>query len=317
MPFSIPSAVGSALLIAIIAAPVAASAGESIDWTPSSADGLARALDGAANVAPVVTPEPSTTSLPISESTPVEPPASRNLAQGTTKDPQPQHTGWGALAKDTGKDFITLPKRKSTWVILGIGGAAAALAHPADKYVNEHLVPSEAAGKFFVAGKYIGAFYTQIGVALSIYTIGRYVLPPAEGENKTNKWSHLGFDLLRVQFITQAYVQGVKIAVRRDRPTGDCCGFPSGHAATAFAVASVLERHLGYRFAWPTVVGAMYVATSRLHDNKHYLSDVLFGAAIGTASGWTVVGRHGRDSYALVPQPVRGGVALMATRTFR
>jgi membrane-associated phospholipid phosphatase len=202
-------------------------------------------------------------------------------------------------------------------VILGIGGAAAALAHPADKYVNEHLVPSEAAGKFFAAGKYLGATYTQIGVALGIYTIGRYVIPPAKGADNTNKWSHLGFDLLRVQFITQAYVQGVKFAVRRDRPTGECCGFPSGHAATAFAVASVLERHLGYRFAWPTVIGAMYVATSRLHDNKHYLSDVLFGAAIGTAAGWTVVGRHGRDSYALVPQPVHGGIALMAIRTTR
>jgi membrane-associated phospholipid phosphatase len=27
------------------------------------------------------------------------------------------------------------------------------------------------------------------------------------------------------------------------------------------------------------------VATSRIHDNKHYLSDVIFGAALGTAIG--------------------------------
>jgi membrane-associated phospholipid phosphatase len=231
--------------------------------------------------------------------------------------PQPEHTGFRALAKDTLKDFASFPRRRSTWVILGVGGALAALAHPADTHVTEQLVASRGAGPVFAAGKYMGAFYVQMGVAMGIYTIGRYALPPSPDGSKTNKWSHLGFDLLRVQFVSQGVVHAIKSTVRRDRPNGECCAFPSGHAATAFAVASVLERHLGYRFAWPTVFAAMYVATSRLHDNKHYLSDVLFGAAVGTAAGWTVVGRHGRDSYALVPQPVRGGMALMAVRTFR
>jgi len=102
--------------------------------------------------------------------------------------------------------------------------------------------------------------------------------------------------------------------VRRDRPTGECCSFPSGHAATAFAAASVLERHLGYRAAWPTLLIATYVGVSRLHDNRHFLSDVVFGSSIGMATGWTVVGRHGRNEYALVPVPVRGGMAVALTR---
>ena len=34
---------------------------------------------------------------------------------------------------------------------------------------------------------------------------------------------------------------------------------------------------------------ASYVATSRLHDNRHYLSDVVFGAAVGSIAGRTVV----------------------------
>jgi membrane-associated phospholipid phosphatase len=59
---------------------------------------------------------------------------------------------------------------------------------------------------------------------------------------------------------------------------------------------------------------ATYVGTSRLHDNVHFLSDVIFGAAIGTAAGWTVVGRHGRTNYALEPVPVRGGMAFMFSR---
>ena len=53
---------------------------------------------------------------------------------------------------------------------------------------------------------------------------------------------------------------------------------------------------------------------SRLHDNRHFLSDVVFGSAIGMATGWTVVGRHGRAEFVLAPVPVRGGVALMLSR---
>ena len=140
------------------------------------------------------------------------------------------------------------------------------------------------------------------------------MLPHAEGEQRTNKVSHLGFDLLRALIVSQTLTQGIKVAVHRARPTGECCAFPSGHASAAFATAAVLERHLGYRGAWPTFAIAGYVAASRLHDNRHFLSDVLFGAALGVASGWTVVGRHGRSSYAFMPLAVPGGVMISVSR---
>jgi membrane-associated phospholipid phosphatase len=144
--------------------------------------------------------------------------------------------------------------------------------------------------------------------------VGRYIVPHAEGAPRTNKYSHMGFDLLRAQILSQAFIHGIKYAVRRDRPTGECCSFPSGHAATAFAAASVVERHFGYRGSLPALLIASCVATSRLHDNRHFLSDVVFGSAIGVATGWTIVGRHGRNEFALVPVPVRGAVALSLTR---
>jgi membrane-associated phospholipid phosphatase len=140
------------------------------------------------------------------------------------------------------------------------------------------------------------------------------MLPKKDGASKTNKVSHLGFDLLRSLIVSQAFTQGIKYSVRRQRPTGECCAFPSGHASATFATASVLERHFGYRGAWPTLVIASYVGMSRLADNRHYLSDVLFGASLGIASGWTVVGRHGRSDYSLVPVPVPGGVAVTLAR---
>lgn len=236
-------------------------------------------------------------------------------ARAQTEDhPAPEHTGFQAFVRTTAADFAAFPQRPSTWVILGIGAGSALLAHPVDDTVNAHIVSSDTVAAFFAPGKVVGAVATQAGASIGLYFIGRYLVPAISDAPRTNKYSHVGYDLLRAQILSQAFIHGVKHTIRRDRPTGECCSFPSGHAATAFAAASVLERHLGYRAAWPTLVVATYVATSRLHDNRHFLSDVVFGSAIGMATGWTIVGRHGRNEYALVPMPVRGGVSVALTR---
>jgi membrane-associated phospholipid phosphatase len=229
--------------------------------------------------------------------------------------PTPEHTGFQALVRTTGADFVAFPKRKSTWVILAIGGGAAAAAHPLDHSLNARLVGNPTASRIFAPGKYIGLGWVQASAAVGTYLVGRYMLDPdpALGPH-TNKVAHIGFDLLRAQIVAQTLTQGIKVAVQRDRPDGTCCAFPSGHASTTFATAAVLERHLGVRAAWPTMLIASYVAASRLHDNRHYLSDVVFGAALGTASGWTVVGRHGRSHYTLLPVPMKGGAAITFMR---
>lgn len=237
------------------------------------------------------------------------------VAQGqAAPPPEPAHTGFGALARDTFGDFKAFPRRQSTWVILGIGAGAALITHPADDYVHDHVSNSQGAKDFFVLGKYLGAVYTQAAVAVGLYVAGRFVAPATKDAQKTNKLSHLGFDMMRGLIVSQALTQAIKYTAQRDRPTGECCSFPSGHATAAFTTASILERHFGYRGAWPTFVAATYVAFSRIADNRHFLSDVMFGSALGMATGWTVVGRHGRENYAFVPVPVHGGVALMFTR---
>ena len=229
--------------------------------------------------------------------------------QPTPPPPPPEHTGFVALIRDTGSDFASFPRRRSTWVILGIGAGAAALVHPWDDEINDELQEANTLKNIMKPGKYLGYAWVQGGAALGMYFIGRYAMEPEQGTH-TNRVAHLGFDLLRANIVSQALTYGIKIAVRRDRPTGECCAFPSGHASLTFASAAVLERHFGYRGSWPMFAIAGYVATSRLTDNRHFASDVLFGSALGMATGWTVVGRHGRESFALYPVPVKGGVAL-------
>ncbi len=254
-----------------------------------------------------------TTPQGLSETTPIphvlfgEPPQAE-------RPPKPRRTGIRAFVGTIASDVAALPRRRSTWMILAIGGGAAALAHGADDSLNGRLSGSRGTERFFAAGQWAGASWVQTTTAAGLYVVGRFVLPPAEGMPQTNKVSHLGFDLLRAQLLSQVFVRGIKNTVRRERPTGECCAFPSGHAANAFAAASVLERHFGYRAAWPTLLLATYVGASRLHDNRHYLSDVLFGSAVGMSIGWTIVGRHGRSVYTIAPMPVPDGVGIALVR---
>lgn len=85
---------------------------------------------------------------------------------------------------------------------------------------------------------------------------------------------------------TNLMVEGLKWVVQRPRPNGKPAhgnsSFPSSHAANAFALAVILSRR--WRRIWPVfVAAAMLVAFSRMYLDRHYLSDVVAGAAIGAA----------------------------------
>ena len=221
--------------------------------------------------------------------------------------PTPPHTGLRALGRGLLDDVKHLPSKPNMYIAV-IGGGLAAAVHPLDETVNEKLRGSQGTAEpVFYAGKYIGQITVQVGAALITYTVGRARHQP--------KVSHLGMDLLRAQIITGGLTTGLKYATHRERPDGsNAQSFPSGHASITFATATVLERHLGWRYSVLGYTVASYVAASRLHDNRHWLSDVVFGAAVGTIGGRTVT-QHGRNTWTLAPVPVRGGVALVALRT--
>ena len=123
--------------------------------------------------------------------------------------------------RDTGSDFVSFPRRKSTWVILGIGAGAAALVYPCDDEINSELQEANTLKAFLKPGKYIGHAWVQSGAALGLYLIGRYAMEPEPGSH-TNKVAHLGFDLLRANIVTGALTYGIKIAVRRPPGPSGC-----------------------------------------------------------------------------------------------
>ena len=83
-------------------------------------------------------------------------------------------------------------------------------------------------------------------------------------------------------------VNGIKYSVGRLRPDGSRYNsFPSGHTATAFMTASMLHKEYGWRsplFSIGGYTAAAVTGVSRICNNRHWLSDVVAGAAIGIGS---------------------------------
>jgi membrane-associated phospholipid phosphatase len=243
-------------------------------------------------------------------STPVtqaEPPASAPQEKSDAKKPPtPPHTGIRALFSNLGDDFTHLPAKDNLYAA-AIGGALAVAAHPADPMFNVHLRSHDAlVNALYKPAHLFGDTPEQVAMSLGTYAYGRIFDAP--------KVSHLGMDLLRAQIVTEAMVEPLKFATHRERPDlSNHQSFPSGHAAITFAAATVIERHLGWKRSVLGYAVASYVASSRLHDNRHYLSDVVFGAALGTIAGRTVT-QHGPNAWTLVPVNVPGGVAIVVSR---
>lgn len=84
-------------------------------------------------------------------------------------------------------------------------------------------------------------------------------------------------------------VEGLKRATFRARPDGERkrsnAAFPSSHAANAAALAWVLARRWR-RGAVGFHAFAGLVAFSRVYLDRHWLSDVVVGAAIGLVIAW-------------------------------
>jgi undecaprenyl-diphosphatase len=75
----------------------------------------------------------------------------------------------------------------------------------------------------------------------------------------------------------------------RVRETVDSFGFPSGHTATAFAMATVIALWVPLRWRWAPFAVAAVVGLGRMYVGAHYPLDVVGGALWGAFVGWAVV----------------------------
>lgn len=110
----------------------------------------------------------------------------------------------------------------------------------------------------------------------------------AGGYDSRSSWGRmLVSDAFSAVIMTGA-VNGLKYSVQRPRPDGSRNNsFPSGHTATAFMTATMLHKEYGWRSPWFSIGGytaAAITGVSRIMNKKHWMTDIMAGAAIGIGS---------------------------------
>ena len=205
---------------------------------------------------------------------------------------------FASLFRDLGDDFRRLPSRESA-IILGAAGGASLAIRGQDAPITQSWSTSPALDGLFEPGATIGGGAVQFGGALATFALGLAINSP--------RLSIVGADLVRAQIVATVLTQGIKLSTGRQRPDGTRFSFPSGHTSSSFATAAVLQRHFGWKAGIPAYGLAAFVAGSRLQENRHYMSDVIFGAAVGIVSGRAVTIGRGRGAFSVAPFAVRGG----------
>ncbi len=86
------------------------------------------------------------------------------------------------------------------------------------------------------------------------------------------------------------YMDEGAFSYRAFQTTVDRTSLPSGHATVAFAVSTVMAEEIGSPVASVILYGmAGITAWQRIHNDRHWFSDTVLGAAIGFTMGRVVV----------------------------
>ena len=128
--------------------------------------------------------------------------------------------------------------------------------------------------------------FLQYEAVLQIYG-GRYL-----GLKPKNNALRQTINIVVSNAIMGGIVKSMKHTFKEVRPdASDEYSFPSGHTATAFTNASILFYEYKDANIWYASSGYLFATATgflRIANNRHFTSDVLAGAGIGTAVGLVV-----------------------------
>ena len=132
-----------------------------------------------------------------------------------------------------------------------------------------------------------------------------------------------GIKTIRAMLLTSTTHITISAATRRNRPDNRTdflpwpSSFPSGHTANAFALAGSMAYSYGWYGAIPGYTFASMVGLSRIKESRHWASDVVSGAFVGTFWAHASFRAKKEDPKAvkIFPMPVDGeGMMLMAVK---
>jgi membrane-associated phospholipid phosphatase len=177
--------------------------------------------------------------------------------------------------------------------------------HMASVFRDEDLVTNQKLNETAKAFRFFGGSGPYL-IGGSMYVVGRLAHVPRAAD--------LGLHGTEALLVGATMAGVLKAALGRERPYasadtnprnfkfgrglkgGEWMSFPSGHSTTAFAAAAAVSTETAVW--WPKTKwiigpilygGATLVGLSRIYHDRHWASDVVMGAAVGTFAGQKTV----------------------------
>ncbi|HEY2325169.1 MAG TPA: phosphatase PAP2 family protein [Thermoanaerobaculia bacterium] len=202
------------------------------------------------------------------------------------------------------KDIFPAPVKRwrgHEWIRFGEGLALVAAMYPLDQSIVNAFQRNhgQVTTRYFHAVTHLGGGYGQDLVLLTI--AGGYF-------GHDQRLLDTGFDALESSVFAAGIVTpAIKTTVGRARPIADLGrhsvhpfdkdlyqSFPSGHATSAFAIATAIANRYDDHPSVPAIAYtlATTIAFARVYDRAHFPSDVVAGALIGHAVAKSIVHNH-------------------------
>jgi membrane-associated phospholipid phosphatase len=222
-------------------------------------------------------------------------------------------------ARDVFEDaklYFTAPIRwdAKDWSYFGGALAAIGAAHAYDGEVRQHFAVGDRA---ILNGQDKNSVRDALPAAAVV--AGSWAFATLIGDSGGQVESYTMLEAGAFSLVT---TEGFKFAAGRDRPNETTrvndwrqggSSFPSLHASAAFAIGTVLAESGGDDYRWIRRVFGYGMASAtayvRLHDNVHWLSDTVAGAAIGIATAEFTMNRRQQRAHRweLSVEPMAGG----------
>lgn len=208
------------------------------------------------------------------------------------------------LYEDQVKPMVKEAGETSHLLILAGGLGGSLIAQPYDRKVRDHrrehrtLLMGENEAQTF---SNLADGWFQAGVSLAALSFD----------------TPEGVKMSRAILFTAVSNGVLKIAIDRERPDGsDNASWPSGHTSSMFALAGALTGSYGAKAAVPAYSAATLVALARMRENKHWLSDVVAGAFLGTYWARVSYSVPEKNAVTVMPVLIEDGAMILALKSF-
>ncbi|MCH9644577.1 MAG: phosphatase PAP2 family protein [Gammaproteobacteria bacterium] len=143
----------------------------------------------------------------------------------------------------------------------------------------------------------------SVGTALQI------ALPVFAGSTALIKKDYKGFkQFAYATLFTFGVTYILKPTLDERRPDGGSDSFPSGHTAISFAASTYMWRRYNAAYGIPLTGIASFVGYSRVESKRHYVWDVMAGAALGIGANMIFTSKFKNASVGV--EPVNKGAVV-------